>query len=70
MAIGEDGRYYGEAEISGRGSKEIKEKLAAKLNPEAKVEPEVKPNTSVDPDSHPAAGGEKQAEAVKEQQKK
>lgn len=71
MAIGTDGRYYAEVDIKGKGAPEVREKLEKKLAGDEAVEaPQPEPNTSVDPANHPAAGAEKQAGAVKEQQKK
>lgn len=71
MSFGPDGRYYADAEIKGKGAPDVREKLEAKLSGEEPAdEPKPEPNKSVNPAERPAAGGEKVAGAVKEQQKK
>jgi hypothetical protein len=69
MAVADDGRYYAEAEIKGKGAPEIRAKLDEKLNGEPRVSSEApvpEPNTSVDPANHPAAGGQKTTESSTE----
>ena len=54
MAVGSDGRYYAEAEVKGKGSKEAKEKLEAKLAEAQKDSPKSDGGEKVDtpkPDS-------------------
>ena len=66
MAVGSDGRYYAEAKLP----KAVRDELAERAKPEEDAKPKIEANKSVDPANHPAAGGEKVATAVKDQQKK
>lgn len=44
MAVGSDGRYYAEAEVKGKGSKEIQAKLDAKAADAQKKDPKSDPD--------------------------